>query len=67
VSGFQPEPDLTREELAELAVVLGQIIFEQERGQQRLARIHGRQRPVEPGLIGEVQPRPPADGPPDLG
>jgi hypothetical protein len=67
MSGLEPERDLTDEQFVDLAVALVRVMFDPAPERQRLARIHGRRRPVEPGIVGKGRPRPPADGPPDMG
>jgi hypothetical protein len=67
------ERDLTDEEFVDLAVALVRTMFDPEPPdppeRQRLARVHGRLRPTEPGLVGKPSPRRlrPVDGPPDPG
>jgi hypothetical protein len=67
MTDFQPERDLSDEEFVDLAVALVRVMFDPAPERQRLTRVHGRRRPVEPGIVGKAQPCPPADGPPDLG
>jgi hypothetical protein len=52
------EPDLTRQQLADLSIALARVIFDvDDPGRDRLDRVRGRLRPASRGLVG--RPRAP--------
>jgi hypothetical protein len=63
------EPDLTREQLAELSIALARVIFDvDDPGRDRLDRVRGRLRPASRGLVGRPRiPRGTAVGEADEG
>jgi hypothetical protein len=63
------EPDLTRQQFADLTVALTRLIFDvDDPGRDRLDRVRGWLRPVERGLVGRPRaPRGSAVGEADEG